>query len=447
MGYGVSIWLPLVVMIVFGGVALLLALASLRGSLLAVGLLLLFSCISITRDYDKTIYQTIWLPLQAYRAELAGFFSLIIATSLLVRTRVFTTREVGGIAWCLLAFGIYTGIVRIYHVGFEDGAATALYGVLLNLPLALLVPAMLRSGVTPIDLLKLIVRVGLVMTAMISVQFAVNRHLLVIGMGHRFTALIGNSNQAATMLAGMATCAAWLAVHGPLRSRLFYTAAAAGFVAFLIWTGSRGGALLFLMGLTATFYSRAGRAMILLPAFGLMLVVMFEIASALDIRLVSRNLLEMNDSRSEAWHLMIEGIRDNPWIGVGPVDNRGSENSFLLAWSLYGIGALAILIAMVIAGVALAIRWVRARPSIHPGARPLLDLCIGNIATFFAGSIVEGYLTARVGFSSLTILIFCAIGNWVLLTQRLDPDHAESEHEWSEDEHVVAYGEQPDGSY
>jgi hypothetical protein len=71
---------------------------------------------------------------------------------------------------------------------------------------------------------------------------------------------------------------------------------------------------------------------------------------------------------------------------------------------------LGILVFLTLIAFVIGLKWFRARFSLDPYYRPLLDLCIGGVAMFFAGAVLEGYIVSRVSASLCLIPIYCGAG-------------------------------------
>lgn len=396
------------------GVALMLSLLiSMRHAYLAIGVLLFMASISIVIDYFQTVYNQWLLPLQWYRSELFGVFGLILALGLLPRIKMLSFARISLQAWALLAIALYAGLMRMYHVTANDGAMSMVLAVMSVLPIAIVIPALLNNLSDAHKLIRLIVWVGVVWTLAVAVQFTINSNLLLLGPGLRFTGLIGNCNQAATMLSVMTTCAAWLALNSP-RGRKMFACIAAVFLIQLVWTGSRGGVGMFSLGLAAVLYGRMGRAVLMFPVIVVFFIGAFWALEAVGVNFRAERLLSTQNTRAEGWtSLLMSGIQ-NPIMGAGPEEIEASESSYLLGFASFGIGMLILTILLVLAGINQSLRLFRVRQHMPKEWRATIDLCIGHQVIFFAGAFFEGYIQSRVGVHPVMMIMLAGLGRFIL---------------------------------
>jgi hypothetical protein len=398
-----------------GGVLLLLALfISVRGAALVLGVMLFLSGISVIIDYDKYVYRTWLLPLQMYRSELYGAFGIVLMLGMLPRVRLLRLSAVSWHAWMLLVIGLFAGVMRAYHSGIPDGAISL--GLLVGavFPIALVVPCLFDSERDATRLLRIVIWSMCLWVGGVVVQFVVNRKLLVLGTGYRFTGLIANCNQAATMLAVASVTGIWLSLNDRIARRPLYLVVSSVFLVLLLWTGSRGGMGMFVLGLAIVLYSRVGKSVMFLPLFALLLFVALKITAAAQIELGAERLLSTDNTRASSWTALLRDALTSPLVGIGPDEVEGSESSYLLGFASYGIGMLLMLLALVGIGAVHTFRLYRIRRRSAPEVVALIDFCIAQQVMFYAGSVFEGYITGRVGYHITTILIFAAMGTYII---------------------------------
>lgn len=442
---------PALAVALFGGLILLVAmLVAPRASLLVMGTMLFFSCIAIIVDYHKQVYPQWLLPLQAYRSQLFGAFGLVLFLGFLPRFRSLSLGNISGHAWVLMLMGLYGGALRIYHVSGGDGLTSIALVFVTILPLGLILPALLNDNEDGQRLLRMIVWTTVVWVLAVAVQFVLNRKLLVLGIGNRFTGLISNCNQAATMLSVVAVCSLWLSLNGRRAARGLYAILTGGFLLLLIWTGSRGGMGMFVIGMAAVFYGRAGRAILLLPVFAMIMLVVLKFAAAANIELGAARLMDTTDTRSAGWSTLIRDSFVNPLIGVGPTELEASENSYLVGLAAFGVGMLFLILTLVVVGGVQCLRLWRIRRHVDRDTATLIDLVLGQQAMYFAGSVFEGYINARVASHLVTILVFAAIGSHILRQHRLAPEmRAEAgpaEENWDQETEAAVPEAIPEGA-
>jgi hypothetical protein len=439
--------IPALVAAGVGGVLLLLALlVSIRSAVLVLGTMIFFSSIAIILDYDKNLYRTWLLPLQFYRAELYGFFGAVLLVGFIPRIRFLSPRLVSGTAWALIAAGLFSSLMRFFHTDAVAGftSLAILFGA--TVPLALILPALLSSEVDATRLLRVIPWSMAAWVAAVAVQFVLDRHLVVLGVNNRFTGLISNCNQAGTMLAVASVTTLWLSLNDRITLRPLYIAMTVVFTTLLIWTGSRGSFGMFVIGASAVFYGRAGRVILLLPVFALVAYGAYSLVNSANIELGAGRLLSTQNTRADPWGALARAGLENPITGVGIEKAEASENSYLLGFASFGVGMLLLLlIVTAVAGIQ-CWRLFRLRKAGLPRrVVSLIDLCLGQNALYFAGAIFEGYMNGRVSYHLVTLLMFAAVGTFILrrygagqeLTAedplRDEPDEealSDSEHPW-----------------
>lgn len=413
----VSIVPALLFAVLVGGGLLVAMIATLRAALLVLGTMVFLAGISVILDYDKNVYHTWLLPLQRYRSELFGVMGLVLLMGFLPRLGYLSFRPVSGQAWVLLAMGIYAGILRMFHESEAQGAISVVFALVTIVPLMLVLPAMMRNDDDCSKVLTVIVKATLVWTVAVLIQFSINPKLVVLGINNRFTGLIANPNQAATMLAVVATCSLWLGMHGRPSRRPWYIVLTGLFLVLLLWTGSRGGLGMFVLGVSAVMYSRVGRTIMLLPILAVTLFGMLKLADAVGIRLGTERLMTFTDTRSEGWARMLAAGLSSPLIGVGTENAEASENSFLLGFASFGLGMLVLMLLLLAVSARQTLRLLALRRRIDRASIPLVDFCIGQQVVYFAGAIFEGFMHSRVGSHLLFMLVFSQMGAYLLQSQ------------------------------
>jgi hypothetical protein len=424
--------IPALAVAILGGATLWLAmLFSLRSALLVLAAMLFLAGISVILDWDKTVYRTWLLPIQAYRSQLYAFFGVVLIGGMIPRIRVLSPRLISPHAWILLAISVYAGVLRMYHVDPTDGIFSIGMAFCTIVPIALVLTGLLQLPDGPARLIRLIVWATLIWVGGVAVQLAVNPKLVLLGSHFRFTGLIANCNQAATMLSVVAVSSLWLSLNGRKAARPFYATLTGVFLVMLLWTGSRGGFGMFVLGAAAVLYGRAGRAILFLPVFAVVVYALLSIGVAANVDLNTDRLLVTANSRAAPWSSLLRDGLANPIFGVGPGEIEGSENSYLLGFASYGAFMVLLMLAFIWIAGAHCLKLWRLRRWVDPDTASLIDLCIGQHIMYFAGSVFEGFMQARVGSNLLVILIYGGIGTVLIRQQRatlLDPS-SESEDE------------------
>jgi hypothetical protein len=420
-----------------GGIVFLALLLNPRNARLGIGCMFFLASISMILDWDKRVFPTLLLPLQAYRSQLFGVMGVLLLAGFLLSARTLPWRRVSPQAWVLLAMGVYAGLLRTIHVTPEDGLVSAAMAIATILPLALVLPLQFRDDADAEKYVKVLVWVAVIWTIGSLVQYVIDPKLAVLGQKRHFTGLSSNPNLAATVLNVVALCSLWLSLNSRARSRWIYIWLTGLFAVLLAWTGSRAGMLSLFVGVAAVVYAKLGRVALLLPFMGLALLAVFKLAVAAGVDLDTEKLLSMKNSRVGLAAKLFNDFLQSPIIGVGPDKVEFTENSYMLALGQYGAGMFLLVLTM--CGVS-ALQWLRLWRLRGRVTRPyvaLIDLCIAQQVMYFFNALFEGIMVGRVGPSMVVILIFSAIGQFLieqapaigLEASPLDPDGVEG---WDE---------------
>jgi hypothetical protein len=258
--------------------------------------------------------------------------------------------------------------------------------------------------------------VNIAWIAGVAMQLVVNPSVLTGGKGARFVGLSSNPQNTGLTLAVMAVFVLWLLLNDPKRHlRSLWIALFAADVVFLVVTGSRTAAATFMIGAMVATYGRLGRVILSLPLLLVVLYVALYLGSSIFVEFgeAAGRLRSLQDTRSAGWLRMLQDGMEHPWIGVGVYETK-SENSYLKAFASYGVGMVAL--ALLLVGVSALLMWrlYRLRRWLSPERRAIVDLVLAFNTMYFAASMLEGIMIARVAFFLTTMLIFSVIGGDVL---------------------------------
>lgn len=417
------------------------------GAILIAGLLFISSLGIRTIGGEERIPVLTWIwPLQLQRTNLVFAVSGLLMLGVLFHA--------GRVRWyysaqsvLLLLIGIYSGLLLMHHRTVVDGLATIALALLMRLPLIGLTPNYLDSDEEAGRFLRAIVNMMFAWCVVIMVQVFINRGVLFgteeTGEGFRFAGLTANPQSAAIFLAPTAGIGLWCFLNGPTRlKRMFAAVITASTIIMLVWTGSRTGALMFILMASGVFYARVGRAALLAPVLAATVAALWWFAtSVLDVDLGLKRLTSVEDTRTFAWTLLWEAGKSNPIFGVGSDDLRASENSLLYGFASYGIGMVILILLLGAVSFVQVVRLLRIQRHLNPFRRRLAHLCISFNAMYFVGAIFEGYIVARISVLTVYMLVFAGI------TTRLLADHraammAEEAESYDHENHWLHYGEQ-----
>jgi hypothetical protein len=153
------------------------------------------------------------------------------------------------------------------------------------------------------------------------------------------------------------------------------------------------------------FRFRLGRFVVSFVVCGVFVYIMLTIFSQAGIELIASRLLDVSDTRSQAWGEMLRQFRRSPLVGVSGEEAQYSENSYLLVAARTGlIGIIPFTIGMIIVASSL-LKLQRLRS--YLGEEKLLaDLITASITGLAVGGMFEGYLYATFSFPLFSTFIF-----------------------------------------
>jgi O-antigen ligase/polysaccharide polymerase Wzy-like membrane protein len=177
-------------------------------------------------------------------------------------------------------------------------------------------------------------------------------------------------------------------------------------VLMLIWTGSRTGVLMAVIGLGLLFRARIGKLFVISLVCGLFLYIaigFFQESTEGVSRLVSTE-----NTRGAVWLQMIDEFKSAPLFGMIPQEIEIQENSYLSAAARTGMIGIAVLgIAMLtIIGSLAKLQMHRANLGEHT---LLADLVTAGMVSLAVGAMFEGYLLGMLSSQIFLIYIYLAI--------------------------------------
>ncbi|VAX39539.1 hypothetical protein MNBD_PLANCTO03-439, partial [hydrothermal vent metagenome] len=148
------------------------------------------------------------------------------------------------------------------------------------------------------------------------------------------------------------------------------------------------------------------------------------------------------NTRGEAWMTLLQQGLDNPILGTGMENAVRSENGYLFGFASFGLGmVLLILILMAVSGF-LSLQLLTKRRLLPREYRSLADFLLAYQVVYFAGSVFEGYMMARVASNLSFFIIFSTMA--VFLVRIADSyGMAAAEQEFGDgyDDPELDYGE------
>lgn len=410
------------------------------GMLVPFSLLLFAACLATPRDWADRVLPTVWLGIQTRRSEIflvAGGAGVLMALAQFGRL---SGKRLSMSAVLLVVIGFYCAILRLHHGGAADGFQSLLFAVCTLVPLLVTAPLLMDEPGDIRKILRLIAGVNGLWLAMCAVQFVVNSNYLTQGNQYRFQGLLGNPQHAGTLLAFFGVAVLWLLLNdrGAI-TKFVYTAILGANMVLLIWSGSRTGMGMAVIGFAGVMYTRMGKSILFMPFAAIIAYVGFKLVlSVTGLDIGASRLTTLEDTRSAAWFRLWAVGTENPLFGAGMAELDRSENSWLYAFASYGIGAFFLTILMSIAAGFECLRAVRLRLWLTLEERRVLDLTLGVVAMYFAGAVLEGYMVSRVSASLPIYMVFAgamAVTTRYAALRKADGWEAISDAEsWSEPE-------------
>lgn len=405
-----------------------ISLATLKNAkyaLVGVAVMLFVASLGLTEEAGDNFEFRTWLvPLQERRSMLAAGCACLMALAVLAHTNRVNLRQTPFLGWVYLFQGIYMGTVNILHGeisggGLKGGLMAIAFATLLMAPFMLMMSVVLKEWEDYLLAIRTIAFGGLLWTVACTIQFLINHQILITGTGKRFVGLSGNPQHAAGLSAVVAMVAVWLFMNDPAkRLKLLWLFIAASHMVFVLWTGSRTGALCAVGGLAAIFYARIGRAVLFAPVAVGAIMGLVWLATEMGVQFGFERLTSMQDTRSAVWSILWETGMQNPIIGVGAMEAGASENGFLYGFASYGIVVPLLLFFQLGITAVVCLSLIRARSGAGPFQKRLADLCIGFFATYWMGNMVEGYGIARLSPQVPLFLAFACISAGMLVKMR-----------------------------
>lgn len=405
--------------------------------------LLFTSSLLINIDWGDKSYTTWIMPLQVWRSELYAGLGVVLSAAVVANLHRVRGVRVAGATWVLLLIGLYAGAIRLVHTDPLDSMISAGTALLTIPAVALITRANLQEHEDVLRLLRAMLLAAGIWVFIVVVQFFVNSRSIYLGTGWgRFVGVGGNPQNAAIFLAPMIAVGLWLVLNGSRKVLRIAAFATVGLMlVMLIWTGSRTGAAMLVILVSFVLYGRVGRAVIFLPVLLLLAYGLVTAVQLLGVDLSLDRFSSLEDTRSYVWSSMVHAGMESPLVGIGADEAEASENSFLYGFASYGAGMLILILLFTAMSGALWMRLWRARRWLSLPERRVSELVLGYITAFFAGSVFEGYIIARVAANLVLFTAMSAIAVYLVQVASARRDVPELEPFDDATEYELAYGE------
>ncbi len=389
-----------------------------RRAMWLLGAMLFFGCIAVIKNNAGRPQATWIMPLQSGRSELFLICGLGLGLIAVAQMPRLSLRNVAGPAWLLLLSAVYSGMITYVHAGLQPSVTAILFAMGTIAPLAIVTPTLVVDHDGRTRLIRTMHVVNWIWIVVLLIQITIDRSVVTQGLSARLYGLTGNPQHTGVLLAvfGVVAVSSALRAAGA-RGMPWLIALISVDILLIIWTGSRTAVAMFVIGSMMVLRERWGRAVLLMPVAGLFVYILLSIAGA-DVLEKTDRLASLTNTRSAGWRELIDSAMRNPLVGVGTQETERSENSYLFAWSAYGVFMAGILALVVIAAAVQSLRLWNMRRWLDADDRMLANLVMGFYAMYTAGSVFEGYMLARVGAPLVFFLLLSSVGLALVHTAR-----------------------------
>lgn len=427
------------------GVVAVAALLTIKRSLLFLICLMAFvACTGTYEEYVGKVAKTIIHPISSQRSLIFAAFGTLIFVWIITNWKSINVSNTPVQMLVLTIMGYYASLIRFFHEGPMGGAFSIAFATVTLVPLALALPAALHSRERIVLMLRLIAVAGAAYLFFVAIQFVVNRGVMLRPPQSRFSGLSGNPQSVAISFSVFALVSLWLLLFDHKKTfKLFWGAMLGASLIILLWTGSRTGVGMTVVGMSFAFYRRFGKLVLLAP-FGLIAAYFaYNYLAGQGVEFVADRLISTENTREKSWRIQWTMFTASPIIGVGVADTK-SENSYLYALAAFGIGmGLLVLLLVAVSGL-LCLKLFFIRKRLPDDLKPICDLTLAYNALYFAGGFLEGYMLARVGSHLVFMSVFAAIATTLLRAAKHNPALAAVDETYPEHAGDYAdYGDAP----
>ncbi len=189
-------------------------------------------------------------------------------------------------------------------------------------------------------------------------------------------------------------------------------------VPLILWTGSRTGMLMLLVGVVMYYRFRIGRLAFSAALVSVIVVVTLPIFLQWDATAGWSRILSTQNTRSAAWITEYQEFLEAPLFGKPRVSTEGGhpifrENSYLAAAKAMGVVGGALLIAAVSVFVISATRLMLRARMAHPEIARLADLLFASIVMLSIGAVFEAYLLATIAPAYVVLYLYAGAVQWL----------------------------------
>ena len=228
----------------------------------------------------------------------------------------------------------------------------------------------------------------------------------------RLLGTTGNAQHAALLLSTSLLPCLFFSFDSSSRqsTRLFARWLSVVVLIFLLWTGSRTGLGVAVLGAGICYrkhFFRYGFSLVLVVGIALMMAELLPESEKAVYRYV-----QGKDTRSHVWAAMWAMFLKNPLFGASFEIASKSENSYLHVAARFGLLGLAPLFAMICL-VALSLRRVLTSARVAAEAPDFRDLVFGGLVSIAAGAFFEGFLLGVLSWPVFFLYFYLSLLSWL----------------------------------
>jgi len=251
---------------------------------------------------------------------------------------------------------------------------------------------------------------GIVFLLATLYQFAINPSA--VEAGGRFYGTTANPQMAGMLIAVvLPPCCFLLTVRSESKLWRIFLIGCTGFlVLFLLWTGSRTGVVMALVGITLLFRRRLGKFLLIGSATAIVVLVALQIFA--ESSSGAERILSAKDTRSGVWADLFDIFSNHIAWGAMKDVLEVRENSYLTTAANAGLFGLVPLLITGALGSYTLLKLQRVRRKIGEHAM-LIDLVTAGICSIAVGGFFEGILLGTMTPYIFLIYIYFAIAGFI----------------------------------
>jgi hypothetical protein len=219
----------------------------------------------------------------------------------------------------------------------------------------------------------------------------------------RLTGTTGNAQHAAVLIATALMFHFYLItnINTPKNKRIFWCILSVILFGMLLWTGSRTGMLMLLVG-SAIFFRKRRKLIVLLAAIATISLVAFFVINP-DASSSAGRLTDTTNDREMTWESLLSLFYRSPLIGGTTGERIVGESSYLCVLGGYGIvGAAIMAIFLALLGMDLY-RFLR---NVQLEDTSLKLLIFSGVLALLFGALLEGYLVGTISYPLFALYLY-----------------------------------------